>query len=106
MFKISLLKMDCNILSCQRYNYYIQKGIDLENVAPLMDSWLENIQDMVPCHLKSLSTPMELLVDEIKEDYLLSVKTAICMSLHLTFYELVVLYYYITVLPQQYLGTG
>uniref|UniRef100_A0A8D0ADE4 Dynein axonemal heavy chain 7 n=1 Tax=Sander lucioperca TaxID=283035 RepID=A0A8D0ADE4_SANLU len=77
LFKISLLKMDCNILSCQRYNYYIQKGIDLENVAPLMDSWLENIQDMVPCHLKSLSTPMELLVDEIKEDYLLSVKTAI-----------------------------
>ncbi|XP_078119357.1 dynein axonemal heavy chain 7 [Sander vitreus] len=60
-----------------RYNYYIQKGIDLENVAPLMDSWLENIQDMVPCHLKSLSTPMELLEDEIKEDYLLSVKTAI-----------------------------
>ncbi|TDH07133.1 hypothetical protein EPR50_G00120640 [Perca flavescens] len=60
-----------------RYNYYIQKGIDLENVAPLMDSWLENIQDMVPCHLKSLSTQMELLVDEIKEDYLLSVKTAI-----------------------------
>ncbi|KAA8593177.1 hypothetical protein FQN60_009293 [Etheostoma spectabile] len=60
-----------------RYNYYIQKGIDLENVAPLMDSWLENIQGMVPCHLKSLSKPMELLVDEIKEDYMLSVKTAI-----------------------------
>ncbi|XP_044073688.1 dynein axonemal heavy chain 7 isoform X2 [Siniperca chuatsi] len=60
-----------------RYNYYIQKGIDLENVAPLEDSWLENIQDMVPCHLKSLSTPLELLVKEIKEDYVLSVKTAI-----------------------------
>uniref|UniRef100_A0A3B4YVU2 Dynein axonemal heavy chain 7 n=1 Tax=Seriola lalandi dorsalis TaxID=1841481 RepID=A0A3B4YVU2_SERLL len=59
------------------YNYYIQKGIDLENVSPLEDSWLENILNMVPCHLKSLYTPLELLVDEIKEDYALSVKTAI-----------------------------
>lgn len=67
-----------NILSCQRYNYYIQKGIDLESVAPLEDSWLKNIQEMVPYHLRSLSTPLELLVDEIKEDYFLSVKTAIC----------------------------
>lgn len=66
-----------NILSCQRYNYYIQKGIDLENVSPLEDFWLESILKMVPCHLKSLNTPLELLVDEIKEDYLLSVKTAI-----------------------------
>ncbi|XP_074514231.1 dynein axonemal heavy chain 7 isoform X2 [Sebastes fasciatus] len=60
-----------------RYNYYIQKGIDLENVVPLEDSWLDNIQEMVPSHLKSLSTPLELLVDEIKEDYLLSIKKAI-----------------------------
>ncbi|XP_049904030.1 dynein axonemal heavy chain 7 [Epinephelus moara] len=60
-----------------RYNYYIQHGIDLENVAPLEDSRLGNIQKLIPRHLKSLSTPLELLVDEIKEDYLLSVKTAI-----------------------------
>lgn len=74
-----LLKMVYNIISCQRYNYYIQKGIDLENVAPLEDSCLANIQKMVPCHLKRLRTPLELLVDEIKEDYLLSAKTAICI---------------------------
>lgn len=74
-----LLKIACNILSCQRYNYYIQHGIDLENVAPLEDSRLGNIQKLIPRHLKSLSTPLELLVDEIKEDYLLSVKTAICI---------------------------
>lgn len=71
----------CNILSCQRYNYYIQEGIDLENVAPLEDSWLENIQGKLSCELRSLSTPMEPLVDEIKEDYLLCVKTAICIYL-------------------------
>ncbi|XP_034417782.1 dynein heavy chain 7, axonemal [Cyclopterus lumpus] len=60
-----------------RYNYYIQKGIDLEHVAPLEYSWLENIQKMVPCHLRSLRTSFERLVDEIQEDYLLSVKAAI-----------------------------
>ncbi|XP_026231920.1 dynein heavy chain 7, axonemal isoform X2 [Anabas testudineus] len=60
-----------------RYNYYIQNGIDLENVSPLEDLWLENILTTVPYHLQSLSTTLELLVDEIKEDYLLSVKAAI-----------------------------
>ncbi|XP_070694441.1 dynein axonemal heavy chain 7 [Pempheris klunzingeri] len=60
-----------------RYKYYIQKGIDMVNVAPLEDSWLENIQKMVPCHLRSFSILLELLVDEIKEDYFFSVKTAI-----------------------------
>uniref|UniRef100_A0A665VEB7 Dynein axonemal heavy chain 7 n=1 Tax=Echeneis naucrates TaxID=173247 RepID=A0A665VEB7_ECHNA len=60
-----------------RYNYYIENGIDLENVSPLEDSWLESILDLVPCHLKSLNTTLDLLVNEIKEDYLHSVKTAI-----------------------------
>ncbi|KAM9347669.1 dynein axonemal heavy chain 7 [Symphorus nematophorus] len=69
--------MAFNILSCQRFNDYIQKGLNLDDVAPLGDSWVESILDMVPCHLKSLSTPLELLIDEIKEEYLLTVKTAI-----------------------------
>uniref|UniRef100_G3NCJ3 Dynein axonemal heavy chain 7 n=1 Tax=Gasterosteus aculeatus aculeatus TaxID=481459 RepID=G3NCJ3_GASAC len=69
--------MVCKILSCQRYNYYIQKGIDLENVAPLGDSLLKNIQEMVSNHLTSQSTPFERLVTEINEDYLLCVKAAI-----------------------------
>ncbi|KAK9537950.1 hypothetical protein VZT92_005520 [Zoarces viviparus] len=60
-----------------RYSYYIQRGIDQKHVTPMEDSWLENIQDMVPNHLKSLSTSLQLLVDEIKEDYLLGIKTAI-----------------------------
>ncbi|GLD71075.1 dynein heavy chain 7, axonemal-like protein [Lates japonicus] len=66
-----------DILSCQKYNYYIQKGIDLENVSPLEDFWLKNILSMVPCYLRSLNAPLELLVNEIREDYLLSIKTAI-----------------------------
>uniref|UniRef100_UPI0037E73D97 dynein axonemal heavy chain 7 n=1 Tax=Semicossyphus pulcher TaxID=241346 RepID=UPI0037E73D97 len=60
-----------------RYNYFIQNGIDLEDVAPLEDFWLENIKDRVPGPLMRQSTTMELLVDEIKKDYLLSVKKAI-----------------------------
>lgn len=80
--------MVCKILSCQRYNYYIQKGIDLENVAPLGDSLLKNIQEMVSNHLTSQSTPFERLVTEINEDYLLCVKAAICIYFHLNFHQL------------------
>nr|XP_029135329.1 dynein heavy chain 7, axonemal [Labrus bergylta] len=60
-----------------RYKYFIQNGIDLQNVAPLEDSWMENIKALIPCHLTSLKTTIEQQEDEIKEDYLLSVKTAI-----------------------------
>ncbi|XP_067459187.1 dynein axonemal heavy chain 7 [Thunnus thynnus] len=64
---------DCEM----RYNLYIEKGVELERVAPLEDSWLKNILGMVPRHLKSLSTTLELLDYEIKENYLHSVKKAI-----------------------------
>uniref|UniRef100_A0AAQ5XW12 EF-hand domain-containing protein n=1 Tax=Amphiprion ocellaris TaxID=80972 RepID=A0AAQ5XW12_AMPOC len=60
-----------------KYDCFIQKGLDIENVVPLQDSWLKNIHEIVPCHLRSLSTSLEQLVDEIKEDYLFSMKTAI-----------------------------
>ncbi|XP_028992896.1 dynein axonemal heavy chain 7 [Betta splendens] len=60
-----------------RYNYYIQKGIDLENVYPLDDVWLQNILGKVPYHLRGLSRQLELLLDEIKEEYLFSIKAAI-----------------------------
>lgn len=73
------LKFFSYILFHQKYNYFIQKGLELKDVAPLEDSCLENIKGMVPCHLRSLNAPLELLVDQIKEDYLFSMKTAICV---------------------------
>ena len=73
----SELKMVYNISSCQKYDYYIQHGIDLKHVSPLDDSWLENILEKVPCHLRSQSPSQKELVKEIKEDYLFNVKKAI-----------------------------
>ncbi|XP_074551174.1 dynein axonemal heavy chain 7 [Halichoeres trimaculatus] len=60
-----------------RFNYFIQNGIDLDNVAPLEDSWLEKMMGMVPCRLRCLGAAMEPLVEEVKKEYLLCVKTAI-----------------------------
>lgn len=66
-------------LSCQRYNYYIENGIDLDHVSPLEESWVESIMKRVSPNLRRHSASLELLVDEIKEDYLHSIKTAICI---------------------------
>lgn len=61
----------------QRYYYYIRNGIGTEDVAAMEDSWLENVLALVPEQLKSLSGTIEAVSDEIREDYLLSVKKAI-----------------------------
>ncbi|XP_061578914.1 dynein axonemal heavy chain 7 [Cololabis saira] len=63
----------------QVYNSYIQRGTYLGNATPLQDSWLENIQNMIPPKLKSLSPKLELLVHDVKEDYLLNIKRTILM---------------------------
>lgn len=70
-----------NILPCQTFNYCIQRGIELGNVAPVEESCLQKIQEMVPFYLKSRSLPLKLLLNEIKEDHLLSIKAAICIYL-------------------------
>uniref|UniRef100_A0A8B9LGD7 Dynein, axonemal, heavy chain 7 n=1 Tax=Astyanax mexicanus TaxID=7994 RepID=A0A8B9LGD7_ASTMX len=74
-----LIKMRTQFALCslQKYNHYIQHGIDTEQVANMEDSWLANILDLVPTHLRSLTRPIEVFSEEMGEDYLLSVKKSI-----------------------------
>ncbi|XP_061547478.1 dynein axonemal heavy chain 7 isoform X6 [Phycodurus eques] len=61
----------------KKYYHYIQNGINLEHLTPLQDSWVKNIMGKVPGHLKSQNETLNVLLDEVKEDYLLSIKTSI-----------------------------
>lgn len=65
------------LLFPQRYYYFTRHGIDINHVAAMEDSWLENVLRLVPNNLLRLSRTVQLLSDEMKDDYLLSVKKAI-----------------------------
>lgn len=61
-----------------RYYYYIHNGIDTEHVAPLENVRLQNVMSLITEKLRK--THQQTLVDlsdEVREDYLLSVKKAI-----------------------------
>ncbi|XP_065655373.1 dynein axonemal heavy chain 7 isoform X2 [Hydra vulgaris] len=61
-----------------RYYYYIHNGIDTKNVAQMEDLWIENVLTLVPDkHKITHSKYIEMLSDEIREDYLLAVKKSI-----------------------------
>lgn len=61
-----------------RYYYYIHNGIDTEHVAPMENLWLQNVFKLVPQNTRDgHKVTIENLSDEMREDYLLSVKKAI-----------------------------
>ena len=61
-----------------RYYYYIHNGIDTEHVAPLETIRIQNVMLLIADELKNnYAQSLSDLSDEIREDYLLSVKKAI-----------------------------
>jgi len=61
-----------------RYYYYIQNGIDTEHIEAMDDSWVKNIMAFVDNKLKvDREATIENLWDEVRDDYLTSIKKAI-----------------------------
>ena len=61
-----------------RYNYYITHGIDTEHIAPLDRSWIERVLALLAPRLRQDKDELiTCLTDEMREEYLLSVKKAI-----------------------------
>ncbi|KXS15928.1 hypothetical protein M427DRAFT_111568 [Gonapodya prolifera JEL478] len=71
----------------QRYYYYIANGVDTARVAGMDDGWLRNVVRLLPEHSSKVGSEaigrrareslMENLEEEMREDYLTSVKKAI-----------------------------
>jgi dynein heavy chain len=61
-----------------RYYYYIHNGIDTEHVAPLENARIMSVMSLLAERLRN-NYPQHLvdLTDEVREDYMLSVKKAI-----------------------------
>ena len=61
-----------------RYYYYIHNGIDTEHVAPLENIRIQNVMTLISSKLRKTHQQSIIdLSDEVREDYLLSVKKAI-----------------------------
>ncbi len=62
----------------QRYHFYVRNGIDTEYVAELDEHRINDTLLRLPDKLRQSWEPLvNSLTDEMKEDYLLSVKKAI-----------------------------
>lgn len=61
-----------------RYYYYIHNGIDTEHVAPLDPARIQACMALLPQRLRQNYMQLVMdLTDEVREDYMLSVKKAI-----------------------------
>nr|CAD7415718.1 unnamed protein product [Timema poppensis] len=67
----------CEEREILRYYYYIHHGIDTVHVAPLEQAWLEHVHSLIPNKLKLWTKLLDKLIDEMKEEFMLSVKKAI-----------------------------
>ncbi|PNF31634.1 hypothetical protein B7P43_G17186, partial [Cryptotermes secundus] len=60
-----------------RYYYYIHHGIDTVHVAPLEQTWLNNICAQIPQKIQTYHKLKEQLIEEVKEEFVLSMKKAV-----------------------------
>ena len=61
-----------------KYYYYISNGIDTDHISSMEQSWMDNILErLAPALRQGMDGTIEGLADEIREEYLLSVKKAI-----------------------------
>jgi hypothetical protein len=67
----------------ERYYYYVEVGISTRNIAPFRESWIENVLSLLPAHrMPNLQEDyyqqlLEDAVDEMKADYIFSMRKAI-----------------------------
>ncbi|CAL8107738.1 unnamed protein product [Calicophoron daubneyi] len=62
-----------------KYYYYISNGIDTDHVAPMKNEWMQHMEGLIRPNVRESASAalLEKLEDEIREDYLFSVKKAI-----------------------------
>ena len=67
----------------ERYDYYVEVGIAGKHIAPFRQVWIENVLSLLPPHRPAnLSEEyyqqlLEEAVDEMKDDYIYSMRKAI-----------------------------